>query len=119
MKVFLAFFFFLGCAFVVAHRIDWYGNATNRGISDLAGAIDDVVSLLNGAISDRGCAIEAMRCAMDVAFVSRFRPAIRESQERLAVFGPFPYRRLLWFSALVLALCRAQGDSQPIFSMEY
>ena len=30
-----------------------------RGLSDLEAAIDDVVSLLKGAINDRGCAISA------------------------------------------------------------
>jgi hypothetical protein len=62
MKVFLAFFFFfsffaLPNVFVAAHRIDWYGNEIIRGASDLDAASDEVVSLLRGAISDRGCAI--------------------------------------------------------------
>lgn len=57
MKVFRAFFFFLGCAFVVAHRIVWYGNEATRGTSGLAAAIEEVASRLKGAINDRGCAI--------------------------------------------------------------
>jgi hypothetical protein len=57
LNVFLAFFFFLGCAFVVAHRIDWYGNEAIRGTTGFDTASDDIVSLLRGAISGRGCAM--------------------------------------------------------------
>jgi hypothetical protein len=59
-KVFRGFFFFLGCALVVAHRIVWYGMVAIRDASGLVAAIENVVSLLNGAISDRGCAIATM-----------------------------------------------------------
>jgi hypothetical protein len=58
--VFRAFFFFLGCALVVAHRIVWWGIEAKRGTSDLEAANDDIVSLLKGAINDRGCAIVAL-----------------------------------------------------------
>jgi hypothetical protein len=65
MKVFLAFFFFFSFfapnVFVPAHRSDWYGNEVMRGTSDLDAARDSVVSLLRGAISDRGCAIMLLR----------------------------------------------------------
>jgi hypothetical protein len=81
MNVFRAFFFFLGWALVVAHRTVWYGIAANRGISDLEAAIDDVVSLLNGAINDRGCAIEVMQVQLVVAIVPKVRSEIRESQD--------------------------------------
>jgi hypothetical protein len=57
MNVFLAFLFFLGCALVVACRIDWNGIEVNVVGCGLDTAIEDVVSLLRGAISDRGCAI--------------------------------------------------------------
>jgi len=57
--VFRAFFFFLGWAFVVAHRIVWCDIEAKRGTSDLEAAMDDIVSLLRGASSDRGCAIGA------------------------------------------------------------
>jgi hypothetical protein len=59
-NVFRAFFFFLGCALVVAHRIVWYGIVAIREASGLEAAIEHVESLLSGAISDRGCAIESM-----------------------------------------------------------
>ena len=81
-NVFLAFFFFLGCAFVVAHRIVWYGSAVKWGISDLDGAIDNVVNLLKGAMNDRGCAIEALRLLMAVAFISRFRSEFGRAKMR-------------------------------------
>jgi len=57
--VFRAFFFFFGCALVVAHRIDWYGTGAKRWTCGLDTAIELVVSLLRGAINDRGCAIAA------------------------------------------------------------
>jgi hypothetical protein len=71
VKVFLTFFgFFLDAALVtvVLHRIVWYGVEANRGISVLVQAIDDVDSLLKGAMSDRGwaiggCAKFGRRCA--------------------------------------------------------
>ena len=61
-NVFLVFFFFLGCALVVACRIDWNGIEANVAGWDLEAAIEDVVSLLRGAIRDRGCAIMSSRC---------------------------------------------------------
>jgi hypothetical protein len=70
--VFRAFFFFLGCALVVAHRIDWYGIAAIREASGLEAAIEHVDSLLNGAISDRGCAIEPMPMQLVVAMCQKF-----------------------------------------------
>lgn len=88
-KVFLAFFFFLGCALVVAHRIVWYVVDANRGISDLEGAIDDVVNLLKGAISDRACAIEAVWLLMAFAFISRFPSATRKSQDAASYLGSY------------------------------
>jgi hypothetical protein len=57
MNVFLAFLFFLGWALVVACRIDWNGIEGDMIGCDLDTAIEDVVSLLRGATSDRGCAI--------------------------------------------------------------
>jgi hypothetical protein len=60
----LLVFFFFGALFlliVVAHRIDWYGREAIRGTCDLDAAGDDVVSLLSGAINDRGCAIVLLR----------------------------------------------------------
>jgi len=39
--VFRAFFFFLGWAFVVAHRIVWCDIEAKRGTSDLEAAMDD------------------------------------------------------------------------------
>lgn len=62
-----AFFFFLGCALVVACRIDWSGSEASAGGCGLAAAIEDVVSLLRGAISDRGCAIASFAVLVVVA----------------------------------------------------
>lgn len=57
MKVFLVFFFFFGADFVAAHRIVWYGMDVSLGSSGLAAAIDAVVILLNGAMTDLVCAM--------------------------------------------------------------
>jgi hypothetical protein len=57
--VLLVFFFFFGCAFVAAHRIDWYGNAVQRAASALAVGIDEENSLPSGPVANRGCAIGA------------------------------------------------------------
>lgn len=59
MNVFLPFFFFLGCAFVVALRIVWYGSVAALGSSPLHTAKVHVENLLKGAIIDRGCAISS------------------------------------------------------------
>jgi hypothetical protein len=76
-KVFRGFFFFLGCALVVAHRIVWYDMAAIRDASGLVAAIEHVVSLLNGAISDRGCAIENYADAGGCRDVPKVRSEIR------------------------------------------
>lgn len=55
--MFLGFFFFLGADFVAAHRIVWYESDASRGASGFELAIDEVLSLLNGAMRDLGCAM--------------------------------------------------------------
>jgi hypothetical protein len=85
MNVFRAFFFFLGCAFVVAHRIVWYGNEAMRGTSGLVAAIDAVANRLKGAINDRGCAIAALETSMVVAVVPKVRSEIRKCQDTAAL----------------------------------
>jgi hypothetical protein len=58
IKVFLAFFFFLGGGVLVAaHRIDWKGMNAVRTMSGRAVAIDDTPSLLSGATKERECAM--------------------------------------------------------------
>jgi hypothetical protein len=74
--VFLVFFFFL-VAVPLAHRIVWYGIVGFRMKFGLDATIEPVVSLFNGAINDRGCAIVPMRKCKVVAF-SKVHPASGE-----------------------------------------
>jgi hypothetical protein len=56
MNVFRVFFFFWsGLAFVVAHRIVWYGRVVRRGIEG-GGAIEEP-NLLSGAKAGLMCAM--------------------------------------------------------------
>jgi hypothetical protein len=69
-KVFRGFFFFLGCALVVAHRIVWYDMAAIRDASGLVAAIEHVVSLLNGVIVD--VPLKTMPMQVVVAMCQKF-----------------------------------------------
>jgi hypothetical protein len=110
-NVFLAFFFFLGWALVVAHRIVWYGVAVNRGTSTLAASIEDVVSLLKGAINDRGCAIGRCAAVVPQAIIPKVRSEMRECQgalvmEGLHVFTISSIRFLFDILATFITLCK-------------
>ena len=76
-------FFFSDLVFLKppACRIDWYGIEAMRGTSALEAAISGVVSLLMGAINDRGWAIATVRMLWESAVVPKVRSEIRECQD--------------------------------------
>jgi hypothetical protein len=82
-NVFLAFFFFLGWALVVAHRIDWYGKEATQGISDLDAASEAVVNRLKGAISDRGWAMVCLWGREVVALISKVHRSFGGAASRI------------------------------------
>lgn len=66
---------------MAAHLIVWSGIEAMRGTSGLVAAMDEVESLLNGAINDRGCAIGTLETATVVVVVPKVRSEIRECQD--------------------------------------